>query len=577
MRTETFLSVTLAALWLACGSSVAASLFPQLSGVGDKFTFLINADAHVNRQQPTPRNPRPHNVILREFVADANALTPPPAFVIFNGDIYERQAVPESTNHLIQIVKDLKALPIAVTGNHDVRDFDVDAIFRPVQRAFNGTTNDTFSFDCGQWHFVVLPTKELLNTPEKEAALLKWLDADLQANRARPTMVFMHYHVLPVGTSQLEFYTQSIDFKNRLLSSLTRLGNVKFVFSGHVHAGVLNSMKTAWTYKGANFIINPTGVRPRPFGEEYPEFDQEGGCYTRVVVDGKMVRLFGRQNRKTAEREFPPSFRAFDKAMDPRSLTEVWELPANPRLRNGGFEDGLDGWHSPYRYIADMSPGYELGSREDRRVSGTSAARVFVREKGQGWALGEFTELYQVVQSPVGKTPVIRFSYFPDDAEHGGGYVWLAGFKGSNVQCVMLFHWGPKMLPKHTLTRVISYVVSGGDNEGARLQILTRERQTTFWKLPAEAGRWHKVKINLAEAWNAGSGSSTGFASLGVDRFILGLGAWCADEPGSHSTGWFDDVGLDFSGSVEVSHIDGTLFDAQQQGLQLLVESDRGR
>lgn len=199
------------------------------------------------------------------------------------------------------------------------------------------------------------------------------------------------------------------------------------------------------------------------------------------------------------------------------------------------------------------------------------------KSRAIGAALGEFTELYQVVQSPVGQAAVVRFSYLPEDGEHGGGYVWLAGFKGSNVQCVTLFHWGPKMSSKHSLTRVISYVVSGGDNAGAQLQDLARRGRTAFWKLPPDAGRWHTVRINLAEAWSAGAGSSRAFASLGTDRLILAPGAWCSDEPGSRSTAWFDDVGLDFGESAMVSRVDGTLFDPRRQGLQLLVESDRGR
>jgi predicted MPP superfamily phosphohydrolase len=187
-------------------------LFSQLDKTGDNFRFVINADAHVSREV--------HNQLLRDFVKEVNAMNPQPAFVIFNGDIYERNGFPQTTDTLLRIVKDMKALPIAVTGNHDCRDFDVDKIFRPVQKAFNGTTGDTFSFDAGQWHFVVMPTRELLMTREKEQAFLDWLDKDLKANRSRPTMAFMHYHVLPVGMSQLEFYTYSIEYKNRLMATL---------------------------------------------------------------------------------------------------------------------------------------------------------------------------------------------------------------------------------------------------------------------------------------------------------------------------------------------------------------------
>lgn len=517
-------------------------VFPQMREVRDDFAFLINADAHANRQKPGLRNPRPHNVILREFVAAANALRPPPAFVIFNGDIFEREAVPESTNALIQTVKELNALPIAVTGNHDVRDFDVDHIFRPVQQAFNGTTNHTFSFNCGRWHFIILPTKELLVTPEDETALLDWLARDLEAHRTWPTMVFSHYHLLPVGTSQLEYYSQSLAFKNRLLDVLSRPGNVKYVFSGHVHAGIQNSIKTAWTWQGMHFIINPSGVRPRPFGEEYPEFSLEGGWFTRVKIRGATAHLFGCQSGRDVERAYPERFREFAPGLDARALTPVWELPAHATLKNGGFEDGLTGWLSPWRYQADREPGYVTEVTDTRRASGHRAVRVEVRDKGPHWALGEFTELYQVVRAPNGDAPRLRFRYFPESAQNGGGYTWVAGFQGDRVQFTALFQWGPKLQQRHTLTRVISFVISGGDYEGARLAALTRQGRTAFWKLPEAAGRWHTVDVNLAAALNEATGSHGLYRLLQVDRMVIALGAWCAADAGSRSTMWFDDL-----------------------------------
>ena len=564
------------ALGLAGLATRAASLFPRLEPVGENFTFLINADPHVSRERPNAKSPQPHNQLLREFVKEVNAAPEQPAFVIFNGDIYERQGAPQTTDILLQIIKDLRPLPIAVTGNHDVRDFDVDAIFRPVQHAFNGTTNDTFSFDCGQWHFVVMPTKELLTSPEKEEAFLKWLDQDLQANRARPTMGFMHYHLLPVGTSQLEFYTQSISYKNRLLDALTRYGNVKYVFSGHVHSGIENSVKTAWEYRGVNFVVAPSPVRPRPFGEEYPEFTLDGGYYLKVEVQGKSVRLLGHQIGRPAEHLYPAAFRKFDLAFDPRYFKAVWDLPAETKLRNGGFEDGLAGWNSVFRYMKDKEPGYRISAASDGAASGKRAACLFVSEEGQGWALGEFTEIYQVLRAP-GQAPTLKFDYRGDQGPNGGGYVWLGGLKGQEVQSVMVFHWGPQMRAKHTLPHVIDYVVTAGGHGGARVQSLRQQKQALFWKLPVPGEKWLPVEISLAQAMNTAAGKPGLYESLGIDRFIIGLGAWCSDEPGSRSTAWFDDVDLRVDGKANTMQVNGEPFDPTQQGFNLIVAGEKGR
>jgi hypothetical protein len=554
----------------------AATRFPRLESAGDDFTFLINADPHVSRERPNAPSPQPHNQFLRDFVKEVNAAPQQPAFVIFNGDIYERQGVPQTTNILLQIIKDLRPLPIAVTGNHDVRDFDVDSIFRPVQQAFNGTTNDTFSFDCGQWHFVVMPTKELLNGPEKEARFLKWLDADLKDNQYRPTMAFMHYHLLPVGTSQLEFYTYSISYKNRLLDALTRYGNVKYVFSGHVHAGVENSVKTAWDYKGVNFIVAPSPVRPRPFGEEYPEFTLDGGYYLKVEVKGKDVRLLGHQIGKHAEHPYPTAFRKFDLGVDPRYFKAVWDLPAESKLRNGGFEEGLAGWAPVFRYMKDKEPGYGVSVGSDGAVSGKKSARLFVSEEGQGWALGEFTETYQVLRAP-GQAPTLKFNYRGDRGPHGGGYVWLGGITGKNVQSVMVFHWGPQMRSKHTLPRVIDYVVTAGQHDGARAQSLKQQKQALFWKLPVPNEKWISAEVALARAMNAAAGRPGLYESLGIDRFIIGLGAWCSAEPGSRSTAWFDEVNLIPDSNAEVMEVDGRPADPKHEGFNLIVSEERTR
>lgn len=193
------MSVRPVVLLLSGWCAFAADPFPQFKNIGDDFRVVINADPHVSGEQPG--QVRPFNRIAREFVAEVNALNPQPAFVIFDGDEYERNAYPASVESLERILKDLKPLPVLVTGNHDVRDSDVDRIFRPVQKKLNGTTEDTFSFDAGRWHFVVMPTRELVNTRETQDAFLAWLDRDLKANRTRPTLAFQHYHILASSPS----------------------------------------------------------------------------------------------------------------------------------------------------------------------------------------------------------------------------------------------------------------------------------------------------------------------------------------------------------------------------------------
>jgi hypothetical protein len=545
-------------------SATPAPLFPQLANCGDDFRFIINADPHVNREK---RAPHLHNLALEAFVKEVNGMNPQPAFVLFNGDIFEREFFPETTDSTVRIVKDLKTLPIAVTGNHDCRDFDVDRIFRPVQKAFNGTTGDTFSFDAGRWHFVAMPTRELILTREKQQAFLTWLDQDLAANRARPTIAFMHYHLLPVGTSQMEYYSYSIDYKNRLAETLARYGNVNYVFSGHVHAGIEPSVKTAWRYQDVNFVVAPSPVKPRPFGEDYADFTLDGGYYLIVEIKGAEARLLGHQTGRAGEHVYPSTFRECQKAADPRCFTAAWDLPANPCLENGGFDKALSGWQTPCRYISDRDPGYVWNS------TGDGTAHLAVHEKGQGWAVGEFTELYQVIQIPRGAAPALEARYKPAAATGGGGYLWVAGFKGKQAQCMMLFHWGPKMNVTHPLRRTIGYLLAAGQgDEGAGMQALTRRNQALFFPLPSEPDQWHRVKIGLADAMDQAAGAPGAFKKLGVDRMIVALGVWCSIPAGSKSEAWFDDIDVRFDAPAGQMTIDGHPFDAKRNGLHLVAD-----
>ena len=82
-----------------------------------------------------------------------------------------------------------------------------------------------------------------------------WLDADLDASRDRPTMVFLHYPLLPVGLSQCEYYTLPMPFQRALIETFARHGQVRHVISGHVHAGIRSSIKCSWTWRGTNYIV----------------------------------------------------------------------------------------------------------------------------------------------------------------------------------------------------------------------------------------------------------------------------------------------------------------------------------
>lgn len=167
-----------------------------------------------------------------------------------------------------------------------------------------------------------------------------------------------------------------------------------------------------------------------------------------------------------------------------------------------------------------------------------------------------------MIRTPAGASPELEFQYRPGAAVSGGGYVWVGAFQGKEARATMVWQWGPMMKSNHPLIRVMSYLMSAGvEHAGHR-------NKTFYWPLPSEANRRHAVRIDLAKAVDAATKPGT-FRALGVDRILIGIGAWCAPAPGSKSEAWFDDVNLGFAGGSLT--IDGKPFDAARNGRNLVI------
>lgn len=178
--------------------------------------------------------------------------------------------------------------------------------------------------------------------------MLKWLDDELRNNKDKQTMLFMHYHILPTGLSQMEFYTYfPMSFKNDMLDTITRYKNVKYIFSGHVHIGIKASIKTTRNYKGTNFILAPTPVFARPFGEEFPKFEEKDskydrrGFYMEVHVNSNDVKLIGRKINHPHKVKHPKKIKGFDESEDLRAFTPEGRLDIHNKIINPSFDNGL--------------------------------------------------------------------------------------------------------------------------------------------------------------------------------------------------------------------------------------------
>jgi len=235
---------------------------PEFNALGDKFSFAIIGCAQVGRGDD--KNPLFANAQfgLKTTVQELNAMERRPDFCVFLGDMVNVPD-PASLENFYTLVKPLKCPIVLNHGNHDTPPPYTD--FRNLEEKINGIRSVYYSFDAGQWHFITLPANiEFGNYDNLEVKkpMMEWLIKDFEANKDRPTIVFVHMHLMPLGLTQLEWYTHSPTFKRELLDALTKWGNVKWYFNAHVHNGIKVAMKTAWTYKGINFLTVPSGTAP---------------------------------------------------------------------------------------------------------------------------------------------------------------------------------------------------------------------------------------------------------------------------------------------------------------------------
>ena len=186
---------------------------------------------------------------LERIIAHISYLDPPPAFVMFTGDLISDDE-PQSYRHLKLLTDRLPSPTHFAMGNHDLR--------RPFRHIVLGEESPDshryyYAFDAAGYRFVVLDSLvEGEVAGELDAAQLAWLDATLTDDPQQPTVVFMHHPPVPTGVAWLDAY--AFGNGNDLLNILARHRQVQRVFFGHVH------MPIQITERGVQFTSVPSSA-----------------------------------------------------------------------------------------------------------------------------------------------------------------------------------------------------------------------------------------------------------------------------------------------------------------------------
>lgn len=509
---------------------------------GSNFNFVVMADPQggdPNEEGNHPTRMKIHNAWVEESVSQANLMKPVATLIL--GDIVDGQG---QTGNFIQMARYFEELESAVlyaVGNHETKykstfspGYNMEAFnnYFDAQKKVNGLELMLYSFNLGDWHFIIWPDPLRENFWETHPHYFNWLERDLEKHKDRPTVFFQHVPVQPIGINPLINYAESVDVKRLLLEILSKHGNVKYIFSGHVHIPIKASFKTAVSFKGINMInLPPAGYRPRAFGEQ----DFNGGPCQGILVlkfkGDKSTALY----RSVTEEEYiylekPPEF---DTKKYSLWLNHKWELPTSDIIENAYFENDLNGWTKRFVYTEDAYPSNICESRIEE---GKSTLYLYSQKRGfdipgQDRLPQTINRICQAVELKSDGFPIINFSYKIDlksDLKGWcGAYAWIEGFNGSSKKLNLIYSTG------------IAYAGIGGKFNKSEFT------NNIHLSLANQPDSWHEVALNLARDHE--SNHKKNYSELKLDRLVINLGVWTINDSGNFPFGiYFTNFSLNY-------------------------------
>jgi hypothetical protein len=235
----------------------------------DEFVFVQITDIHIDTEQD-------HIAIFEQAIDEINDIAP--AFVIATGDLVLRgdevtvSQAREWFDTYATLIQDFEMPIYNVIGNHDVVGIHCEQAAQTepgyneeMYRGYFGPTY--YSFDWGQYHFLVLDPNDLVDgqqvfrIPDSQ---LEWLRQDLAYRPAEPLLVFFHEP------------TPSWDNRTEVLNLLKQ--RQAMMFCGHWHFDILMDSygipEQATSAICAEWWLGPS-ADGKPFGYRIIDIDGE--------------------------------------------------------------------------------------------------------------------------------------------------------------------------------------------------------------------------------------------------------------------------------------------------------------
>ena len=220
----------------------AYSLGWKMSGSTTPFFFIQLSDPQFGLFEVRGAAPGdgtfPETALYEEAIAAAKRLRP--AFVVVTGDLVQDSDSDEQHAELTRITGQLDGdIPIYfTTGNCDVGNTPTAESLRIYRAKFG---RDSYSFDAGGSHFVVLNSSVCLDpseVPEEWDSLVEFLrrDLDVHSPDSTHTIVFMHHPLFGKSADEPDDGIAIIPReRRRIILDLLRNHETSGVFAGHWH------------------------------------------------------------------------------------------------------------------------------------------------------------------------------------------------------------------------------------------------------------------------------------------------------------------------------------------------------
>jgi predicted phosphodiesterase len=344
-----------------------------------------------------------------------------------NWDLFEENYNRFYSEYLGMIKPGIKVYP--VLGNHDPffpdnRNMNImhelikdekfmlhhrDLVKKCTQGRFD---KEFYSWDEGNWHFITFPCGGTQYM--KDLGIFSWLEADLDANRTKPVIVFNHAPVWSIGMT--DSYFIDVYQKGMFMNLLSKHGNVKYVFAGHIHNSTKVSVRSARNYKGINFIVCPTHIYDqRPFGKDQKyehEIKQQNHGFIIGYLQDDSAELYSILPDST-KIPYPQHFEEINYASNPVNFYPLAALPVMKKPDNLFNDKHLAGWYCNWVYNEETHPSHIREVSETIKQSGKTPLRLGLKGRTNVYAdfqnISQTNSVYKYFNKP-GRVRKTKFS-----------------------------------------------------------------------------------------------------------------------------------------------------------------------